>query len=454
MRRFKFFVLCLAAFGPHQGSVADAPLPDTPRLVIELPIDGNGAVDRLQQMLTASGVPFGLEHLPRPAGGEASPVLTAPSRRLVVNGLPLRVALDTIVKLDPRYAWYDENGRIVVRPASREGPGPLDRRIPRFTLAAASLQHAVESVARAANASRPPGGVATISAGTEGKAGGGIGSLADAVLEPTITITLVDQRVSEIVSAIASAHGSASWVVRYATPGRVDGGMSLSILTAAHAVTALSVAEMRAPRAGPSSRVLVPFGDLRQALRIYRSQVHVNVGFESLPAGAARSVTVSGVPPLDLTGVGAPEAIRRIAAMDSRYEAVEGGVVSGVRPRTDLAGRSVLDAPVSEFREHDEPLDAILRRIFDLIGAPGATRDFDWRTMAPQASDAITRARARRYSLKMRSTTVRELLDVLCTQEGTLSWIAEQDSDGRVGRVAIQSWDGWALIAVLRDRMP
>jgi hypothetical protein len=436
------FTLGAAVIGWQTG-LSDTVVPVEPRIAVTVPISGNGEVDALQQMLTSAGVPFGLEH----ASGDVPPDSRAARRSIAVSGLRLGDALDRIVALDPRYTWRESGGRIVMRAAHRDATSFLDRTIPRVAVNGASLQASLETMMGAAIPTRPAGGVATAVAGTPTRVGGGIPFLSAARLEPAITVSLERTSVADVLDAIAAAHGSVSWVVRYATEDAHPDGVSVSLITPAHTITAISVNQLRSGRRANVKRILIPFGDLRTALTIYRARSKVRIGFERV-VSSARAVAVSGVPPLDLTHVVPREAIRRIVEMDSRYEWIEWDGMFEIRPRPDLASVSLLDRRVERITVHNEPIETILDRLLEA----GTSGEPPARTPAAAASRPA-KPGVRRYSLNLQHTTVRGVLNALCRADGTLSWVTDPviRSDGMVDvNVSVHSWDGWSVGHIVR----
>jgi hypothetical protein len=78
-------------------------------------VAGVGASYFFWELAGAAGVPMGFEAL---GSSERRPVPRAGPAEVQLTGLTLRDALDTLVRLDPRYEWRDMDGLIVVRPVT------------------------------------------------------------------------------------------------------------------------------------------------------------------------------------------------------------------------------------------------------------------------------------------------------------------------------------------------
>lgn len=445
-------LLTAVAFPAATGAqaLADTLLPQQPPIVVELPVASGGTVDTLQRLLVMSGAPFGLEHAPPQVESEGEYSRT-PTGIIAANGLPLRKALNRIAAADPRYGWQEANGRILVRSIAGRGPrGFLQRIVPVLELDRASVQTALESIARAAIRRRPPAGIATGAAGTMTSVGAGIPTLSESEPEPYVSVSLRGATVLQALDAVANAHGRLSWVVRYETADGHDDGVSVTFITPHHTITAISMAAMQSRRptlSGP--RVLIPAGDIEGALRTYSLRTRVPVGLERIES-AARTVTVQGAPPLDVTGVPPAVAVERILELDSRYEAIETSGLVNVRPRRDLVPRSPLDAPIAEFHVKHETVDRILTRIVRMLGGTGSASGYGPPVGGDKAEVQADHARSRRHSLSLRNTTVREVLNRLCEEAGALSWIVNPEparGGGANVRITLVSPDRWGSSA-------
>ncbi len=425
MRRLTTIAILLVASG-RSAATQDASsvrIPEHPGLEIQVPVRTNSGSDLLLRMLTTSGTRFGLEHVPP----SAAPLQASAVQKIKVSGLPLSDALDRIVSLDTRYRWEESGNRIVVRPAGA-APGFLDRRVPGFTMQGSSLPHALESLMRAAIPQRLPGGIATMAA----SAAANDPALAVATLEPLVSVRLDQPTVLEVLNALAAAHGHLSWVVRYERPEADAEDVSVSLITQHHSITAVSVTEMRTPRSPDGRRIFVPAGDVSAALNAYKRRSGQLIGFERVPSPAR--VNTSGITVLDLTGLPPIEALQRVIDTDSRYEVREAHGILNVLPRADLGSAWRLDRPIEQFTVSGELLPALVERLAALIAAT----DISVRRFPVATNDGGILRRLQPLSFTLRNTTAREILNTICTKQGTLSWaVTPQPPDAAGVRVTL-----------------
>lgn len=122
-RRLLFPVLLLLAVAPLAHAQTPSPLDGPvqwrgpgPEPVIELPIEDWTVPNLFIAICRFSHVPCGLEQSPTflPAAPRPNPA-DAPTY-IRFGGMTLREAFDTLVKLDPRYLWRDDDGVAVMRP--------------------------------------------------------------------------------------------------------------------------------------------------------------------------------------------------------------------------------------------------------------------------------------------------------------------------------------------------
>jgi hypothetical protein len=96
----------------------------------------------IESLAAAAGVPMGIERI--------APLDVLPSgREVTITGLSLRAALDVLIGFDPRYAWQEMNGVIVVRPVSAWGnpSHPLFRAVGSLQLTNVKAKRAIDTVA-------------------------------------------------------------------------------------------------------------------------------------------------------------------------------------------------------------------------------------------------------------------------------------------------------------------
>lgn len=158
------------------------------------------ALDAVLQIARATRTPLGVEALPS----------TTPPMRFDLNqdrkwlaGMTIGDALDIIVALDPRYAWSETQGTIVVRPllAWNDAEHFLEQSVGPFSLdEEVSVDVAFGEIRRFMG--QAPGG------------GSPLGPFDD----KRIKLTLPRASLLDVLNAIVSAHGEIYWSIRYCWP--------------------------------------------------------------------------------------------------------------------------------------------------------------------------------------------------------------------------------------------
>ncbi len=99
------------------------------------------------RIIRSMRIAAGIEPVPEPCGDQRR-VPIDPKNELVLTGLTLRDALDRITRLDPRYAWTETGGVIVLRPslAWNDRNHFLHRTIHGFTLNDERLGDAFDAI--------------------------------------------------------------------------------------------------------------------------------------------------------------------------------------------------------------------------------------------------------------------------------------------------------------------
>lgn len=443
-------LLLLAGGAPAPAqTLADSIVPAQPRLLLEVPPQGEETFELMQLVLSGSGVPFGLEQADRrPAKVDLASVR---HESYLLNGLLIRGALNRITSVDPRYEWEDARDRIVVRGALLHGGGVLNRPIAGLTVDHATLPDMLTALMRAIDPKRPDGGLlpmgARVPAGNDAKAASGN--------TPGFSMAMGETTVFHALTAVANA-ANVSWVVRYDSGSGDPEGVSIALVSRAGGVTALSSRSLRASSGAAGPRLLRVFAvpTVATAFGMYAEHVRIRLGVELAPEPMSQLRYGDG-PALDLGGSTPTEAIDRITRLDSRLAWAETGGIFSVRPRAGLVPDSPLNRRVEEFMANDDTVDTILDRIavlledrpFLYIGAIRRGRGGGSSALPGSRAEALERAsRARRLSFSLRGATIREILDTLCRTQGTLSWtVSPVDQEAKiVVHVDILSWDGWS----------
>lgn len=416
-------------------SLGDTVLPAEPAIVLELASRGQGTFELIQRVVTSARVPFGLEEAPAAAPPAPADLDVVPAGSVRLSGQTVRTALDRLVQSDPRYEWHEAEGRIMVRGASLQGKGVLDLRVQRIELKNASLKDAVSALVRAADPGRKDVPVlsARLIAGVDP---------APAEAE-TVSLATGDGTLLDALTALGR-NPRISWAIQYAGSSDLQ-GMSLALSVAGAGVVAVAPRihlvdnKPRPVRVYAVPTILTAYG-------LYSQQAKVQIGVE-LPAEPSDRGPGGRGSMIDLTGMSAVDAVDRITQLDRRLAWSEAGGVFAVRPRPDLVAETPLDAVVESFVAKEETVDALLLRIASLLGGSVTGRSSGSSARPGFEANMEREALARPLSFALGRTTIRRVLDTLCTTQGTLSWSVQPIavSSGVLVNVQVGSWDGWSI---------
>src|SRR4029079_4742888 len=135
--------LAVPVLGPKV--LSDRRIPAKPEVSIYLPVSLDRAMVQVQRTLLSAGVASGIEQ----AVPESDPGLigTPPAGgRLTLSGKSVREALDAFVALDPRYRWSESNGKVLLRPRTRNDSNDLLRKQLSIDLHHATLLEALRQI--------------------------------------------------------------------------------------------------------------------------------------------------------------------------------------------------------------------------------------------------------------------------------------------------------------------
>jgi len=153
-----------------------------------------------------AGVPLVFEASPR---HYRDPAIVA--RRLDLDGLTVREALDALVAQDPRYRWEERDGIVVLRPIGTLAD-PADALNQRIAGVRGDRMRLEEVLAR----------VTAAVAGT-----GAPTTLPEAISSREFTLDAPSGTVLDLLAAAARAHGRVMWLTPDAGRGADQGGVSI-----------------------------------------------------------------------------------------------------------------------------------------------------------------------------------------------------------------------------------
>ncbi|HXG87786.1 MAG TPA: hypothetical protein VNJ02_05555 [Vicinamibacterales bacterium] len=429
----------------QQQSVTDRLVNSRMPITLDVPVH-DAAGMALQLILAAAGVTFGIEH-PPPAPPAPVDFARRPQRTVALAGMRLGDALDAIVREDPRYAWTEVDGRIIVRPSQHSTQRSLDTRLPSITVSRASMLEALTILSHAIDPARPRPTVGQM--GMQFEIPGTGHAASGPAAARSISVALTNPTAFDVLEAMARSHGLLSWQVHYDAGDDSLAASSIALSTIGSIATAQSAA-MRDLAAKMRGRLRIPvWRSLETMLSLYHQRTGVLMGLE-LPPDVEPSPI--GGPPIDLTDLPPAVAVARLVALDSRFEWTDDGGMFSIAPRAEFVSRpTVLDRRLESVVMPGLAAEAALEV---LVGAIGGKRvgggygegGLPGRDSAEQARRRAA-SRARTVSLSLANVTVREVLNALCRAHGALSWrMRPPSARGREPyHFDLGSADGWSV---------
>lgn len=451
-------------------SAADTLVPGPPNAIVLLkPATPYLAAVAAERVLKVAGIRYGLEV---PALDPAAPPIdlaTLSDRSIPLAGGRVRDALDAIAKAAPAIQWTEEDGLVVVRSVP-DGEGLLDRRVLLYAVTDAGPRAALEALIQAIDAARPKGvGIMGF-----GRPGGGAMMAGSTPAGKNVTVTLGNTTVRAVFQAIARQNGALSWTVRYdAAPATYDSA-AITFSESGETVTAASPVSLRAtsdaaPGNGrgmpmpPGTRISIS-PQLSSMITAYAAQTGARVSMEELAPpmqgpipGLPLGVPALGLPPIDVSGVGAATALARLVALDSRYELSEARGRFLVRPKPGTPGRlTLLDQPIGAFSASNEPAGSVIDRIAAHLGT--VPRPIGM-TGPPGRTSPITTAMQVPISVNLSGgDTIRDALNAVSDATGWTWVFRPQFSAGSGTTLQIQwrgeNWGTSTQVRIAEDLSP
>jgi hypothetical protein len=206
--------------------------------------------------------------------------------------------------------------------------------------------------------------------------------------------------------------------------------MKLGVLAFAACLVSLTASAASQQR-GKETRLLIPVADVESMVWLYTDRARVPIGLETMPGSAGPGLPRE-VPPLDLTGVPAADAIRRILAADPRYLSTNANGIINVRPKSAADRSSPWLGRTMTIALREQSANVLLDRLLVLFGG--------------QPPSEPRRPRGKLLTLDLQKVTIREALNRICLAEGTLSWRFHAGPGAERGAhliVELKSFDGW-----------
>jgi len=445
-------VIAEVGAGARQGPQApadpfdDIVVPSSPAIRLFQPPTAAIAAAVAERALQAADVRYGFEAPPADSTIPSIDLAKLPDQTTDLAGRKLGDALNVIVQAAPQLRWSRADGVVVVR-SLPDGVGLLDRKLTFYSVTNASLRTTLEALVQAIDPARAKG------AGIygQGRSGGSGAGPTDpnAAAAHTVTLTVGNAPVRDVLQAISRQMNPLRWTIRYdANPPSPDTA-SIALTTKDEIVTAASPFSLRALQqqspAGPPGRggpmpgaVRIPISpSLNVMLSNYGGQTGAKISVEeigSAPSLSPASLMSVILPPLDLTGVSTADAIARLVAYDSRYEMSQAHGRFLVRPKPGTPGRlALLDQPLGALSASNEAAGSVIDRVAAHLGSVSPR---------PNAPGSIGAAMQTPISVTLpESATIRDGLDAIADATGWSWSFQPQYAPGFPTSVSLQ-WRG------------
>lgn len=360
-------------------------------------------VHALGSLSRAAHVPIGFESLPAaPPNGRSE---------VVVTGLTVREALDSIVALDTRYEWRLMEDVIVIRPSGawEQPENPLHAAEPAVRLGPTSARKAFAVVVTL------------------------LGTRQDVFSFSDTTPLVLDTAagsILDLLNAIVRSHGELVWYFHHAAPGEPGAALfpyTVGLMSGPHGsgrgvpgraaamvgtVEALPAAEEEQP--SPLDRVipakaanpLIVTGMGPHDLWGLSTAVQVPMGIEVDSRTAAPQVVYQ----LQATGRTLRSVLNDLVALDPRYAWRELDGVIVVRPASAWSDpHDPLFSIVPDVQLDERPMTEVVNAVLSALGGQGSTTFPD----------------SKRISVSALQPTALDLLNAVAKAHGLLVWAYE-----------------------------
>jgi hypothetical protein len=454
---------------PSRASLPAALDRDIPQITVPL----DWPTDPFTTVAERAHIPLGVELLPQPprqipTTRDPRLILGPQSGRSVVVGPgTLSDALAVLLERFPEYELSTRDAIISIAPTSllRSADHFMNRPIDRFEATDISIYRAVTRLRHAIN----PRVIEQDYRNSGGSIGGS--SLEDIQRRQALTQQLMDQHVTltiehatprEILNRLAVAHGRIMWVasyepdaasagapearedrcvIRLGTIGEAYGAVVRPVADPAPAPPAaparagpppmparsIGIAAVPPPPAASRLVVSVPVTAIEMTGALHRlSRINgAQFGIELLQAAvdpATQRAVQPGRNQYDLTGLPTNAVLDRLTRFLPDYTWSESRGVYHVRAqalqgRSNLALDRIVPTFFGTFANVNEALAAV-HRLFDPTFPPRADA-------FPNANAETRAALTKVFSVSLTNVTVREILDEMAHQHGSLSWQAQ-----------------------------
>jgi hypothetical protein len=199
------------------SNLADRRIPAEPDRSIKLPVSPEKAIAVIQDTLLAAGVASGVEQAA--PGSDSSLVGVPPTDgKLTLSGRRVRDAFDDFVSFDPRYRWFEANGRVFLTPRIANNPDQLLQKRLSLEARGSPIREVLSRLCELVLT--PKHSVMTVHLRS-----------GETASEPSVSVHLRDATLFDSLNAVATATRGMSWRVRYRTPTPTADGATIEFVT-------------------------------------------------------------------------------------------------------------------------------------------------------------------------------------------------------------------------------
>jgi hypothetical protein len=443
------------------------------RLSLTGPNVAQGSISPFDQLSREARVPMGIELLPTQSSADPR-IITRPRPPVVVGPGKFSDALYLLLERETDYAIVTTYAVIDVAPRSLADSSTyfMNRPIDRFDVSGEGIYHAIGRLRRAFDPSFTP----------QDWAGGG----AESMNKP-MTLSMTRATPREILDRLVREHGGLSWVTTFESsaaspqtkpepaawvitlvpldnftfPARIAPAVTAASGAAAAAVRPSGTIQLDLPATPERARSVL--GQLARALR-------QPFGIETVNSGAMASLR--GEQYYDLGGLSLAEALDKITALLPTYgAAMANGVMHFQEKALAADPASWLNRKIGRVDQHFDNLRDAQNWVANLgmtpgrAGSPGASGPTIASAppgigVAPPAGapgapaarpDPLADRLKTNVTLAMPDATIRDVLDEIARQSGTISWsVDHRNAPVASMTLTFMGFDGWSTGMAVR----
>ena len=440
----------------HELVTATSPSvqPRTPRIDAAVMRPGRDLPAMLAEYARTAGIAINIEQVP------GMPQLMLP--RLPdfdLTGVPPATAIRRLVAHDSRYEWTERDGRFIVRPR-RSSPSLLDTTVQSFVRVDEPFEAVLSDLLTRAGAETRSAAVRS------GRAAGA--ALAEAGQRPVTVEFRSPVTVREVLDALASGAGGASWSLRGGPiqPGRGSYELTIHRPDGWSVSRAFTVSEPVRPSRAPEVE-LPPELD-RDVARSVPPHAWLISPYLSIAASAAAPVGIELRPERGIERDPRYVRVQQNPFMtvpqgrlsDFLFLQLERDPASALRVRNgviNIAPRDAwtlpkhfLDQPIGRFAVESETVWQVAVRLRQRLN-PTALKGTAIASAPPQFGPGRENQWGRTLTFSLEHATARDVLNTLVARHGNLAWLVRYQSLQPNRDAEVRDADAVLVLSLLND---